>query len=147
MTHGAEDLPIRAETAISKVMTHSRTYTGSCHCGAVRFRFDGEEITSGCRCNCSICIRKGIVMSSDYVAADGFELQGEESLAIYQFGDHSMNHYFCKCCGICPFSEVASLPEGYRGRARVGDRRVNLGCVDGLEPLALEIAILDGRSL
>ncbi|MHA2939058.1 GFA family protein [Vibrio sp. RC27] len=34
-------------------------YTGSCHCGAVTFRFDGDEITKGLRCNCSICIKKG----------------------------------------------------------------------------------------
>jgi hypothetical protein len=127
-------------------MTNTRTYTGSCHCGAVRFTFDSEEITSGCRCNCSICIRKGIVMSSKYISPDAFAVEGAESLAIYQFGDHSVYHYFCKTCGISPFNGVASLPESYQGRAKVGDRRVNLGCIHDLEPLALEIEIIDGRS-
>jgi hypothetical protein len=37
----------------------TKTYKASCHCDAVRFRFTCEEITSGRRCNCSICIRKG----------------------------------------------------------------------------------------
>ena len=124
----------------------TKTYRGSCHCGAVRFRFESDEITSGLRCNCSICIRKGSVMSSEYIPADAFHVDGKESLITYQFGDGSMHHYFCKTCGISPFSGVASLPPDYHGRARVGDRRVNLGCVDGLDPLALEIRIIDGRS-
>jgi hypothetical protein len=122
-----------------------RTYRGSCHCGAVRFTFKSEAITSGCRCNCSICIRKGIVMS-EYIPPDAFALEGSESLAVYQFGDKDVRHYFCSTCGVCPFSGVASLPEGYEGRATIGSRRVNLGCVDGLNPLALEITVIDGRS-
>ena len=124
----------------------TKTYSGTCHRGAVRFRFDSEEITSGCRCNCSICIRKGMVMSSGYISPDAFELAGKESLSVYQFGDKAVYHYFCKSCGISPFNEVASLPPTYQGRARVGDRRVNLGCIDGLDPLALKIDLIDGRS-
>src|SRR5690348_6570158 len=123
-----------------------KTYSGSCHCGAVRFRFRSAPITTGIRCNCSICIRKGIVMSSDYIPPDTFELEGEGSLAVYQFGDKDVYHYFCKTCGICPFSGVASLPDGYEGRAKVGDRRVNLGCIEGLSCLELEITVIDGRS-
>lgn len=85
-------------------------------------------------------------MSSEYISPDAFEVEGGESLAVYQFGDHAVYHYFCKTCGICPFSGVASLPDGYPGRAQIGDRRVNLGCIDGLNPLALEITVIDGRS-
>ncbi len=124
----------------------TKLYSGSCHCGAVRFRFRSDEIISGRRCNCSICIRKGIVMSSEYTPPDAFELDGEESLAVYQFGDKSVYHYFCKSCGISPFNGVASLPDGYAGRAKVGDRRVNLGCVEGVNPLELEVTVIDGRS-
>jgi hypothetical protein len=112
----------------------------------VRFTFRSEEITSGCRCNCSICIRKGIVMSAEYISPDAFELEGKESLAVYQFGDKDVYHYFCKICGISPFNGVASLPATYQGRAKIGDRRVNLGCIDGLDSLALKIDIIDGRS-
>src|SRR3954469_7119008 len=109
--------PRRAERRRSTTMP-SKNYSGSCHCGAVRFRFRSDEITSGCRCNCSICIRKGVVMSSTYIAPDAFELDGEESLAVYQFGDKDVCHYFCKICGISPFSEVAGLPASYPGRAK-----------------------------
>ena len=124
----------------------TKSYSGRCHCGAVRVRFDSDEITSGLRCNCSICIRKGIVMSADYIPAGAFDVDGAESLTTYQFGDGDVHHYFCKTCGISPFNYVASLPADYRGRAQVGDRRVNLGCVDGLDPLTLPIRLVDGRS-
>ena len=123
-----------------------KSYSGSCHCGAVRFRFESAEITAGCRCNCSICIRRGAVMSSEYIPAHAIQIDGEQSLAVYQFGDKAVYHYFCKTCGIHPFNAVASLPADYHGRARIGDRRVNLGCVDGVDPFALKIELIDGRS-
>lgn len=85
-------------------------------------------------------------MSSEYIPPDAFEVEGDASLAVYRFGDKNMSHYFCKSCGISPFSAVASLPDGYQGRAKIGDRRVNLGCIDGLDPLALAITVIDGRS-
>jgi len=124
-----------------------KTYNASCHCGAVRFKFTCDEITTGRRCNCSICIRKGVVMSAQYFRSSEVQVEGAESLAVYQFGDRDVNHHFCRTCGISPFTTIASVPPDYKGAARPGDYRVNLGCVDGLDPLALEIEILDGRSL
>jgi hypothetical protein len=41
----------------------SEYYQGKCHCGAVGFSFEGEKIEKGLRCNCSICTRKGAMMS------------------------------------------------------------------------------------
>lgn len=65
-----------------------QTYQGSCHCGAIRFRFTGEPITSGIRCNCSICIRKGVVWSVRYYRSDAFELlSGKDSISVYEFGE------------------------------------------------------------
>jgi len=125
----------------------TRTYNASCHCGAVRFRFRSEEITSGRRCNCSICIRKGMVMSSTYFRSSDVDVDGAERLALYQFGDKDVNHVFCRTCGISPFSTVASVPPDYPGPARAGDYRINLGCVDELDVLSLDIQILDGKAL
>jgi hypothetical protein len=39
------------------------------------------------------------------------------------------------------------VPPGYEGPAKVGDYRVNLGCVHDLDALALPIEVIDGRSL
>ena len=86
-----------------------------------------RRIRTGCRCNCSICIRKGAVMSSRDLAPEEFDaLEGKESLTVYQFGDREVNHYFCSRCGTYPFHD---------GTAKPGHYRVNLGCVDGLDPL------------
>jgi hypothetical protein len=132
----------------AKQMTEKLTYRASCHCGAVRFQFRSEKITKGCRCNCSICIRKGIVMTAGYLPPEDVEEFGERSsLSLYRFGDRDMNHHFCRTCGICPFVTVASVPPGYAGSARPGCYRVNLGCVENLDALGLEIEVLDGRSL
>lgn len=128
-------------------MTTPRTYSASCHCGAIRFTLTCEEITSGRRCNCSLCIRKGIVVSANYFRPSDVEVEGEERLALYQFGDESMNHFFCRTCGISPFSTVASVPPDYRGSARPGDYRINLGCVHDLDVLSLDIEVLNGKDL
>jgi hypothetical protein len=115
-----------------------REYSGQCHCGKVRFRFLSVPITTGCRCNCSICTRKGTVMSSHYVEPiDLISLDGRESLAVYQFGDRLVNHYFCRVCGIYPFHEGVETPGRYR---------FNLGCVAAIDPCNLEISLIDGRS-
>jgi hypothetical protein len=74
------------------------------------------------------------------------EIAGRESLTLYQFGEKSTNHYFCSTCGISPFHVVVSIPDDYRGTARPGCYRVNLGCVLDLDIDSLEIRIIDGRS-
>ena len=128
-------------------MTGTRTYEASCHCGVVRFRFRSEAIATGLRCNCSICVRKGMVMSSRYYAPESFEaIEGADALGLYRFGDEDVNHYFCTTCGVSPFMVVAKVPASYEGPAKPGDRRINLGCVHDLDVLALEIAVVDGRS-
>ncbi len=54
------------------------TYTGSCHCGAVRFEVDMDLASGTGRCNCSYCtkLRKRVTA-------------GEEALSDYQFGTRS----------------------------------------------------------
>jgi hypothetical protein len=129
-------------------MIETRLYQASCHCGAVRFSFRSEELTSGRRCNCSICVRKGVVLSTRYYRPDELEsLEGESALVRYSFGDRDVSHCFCRTCGIHPFTVVASVPAGYAGPARPGDYRINLGCVQELDVLAIPIEVLDGRSL
>ncbi len=128
-------------------MKTMKAYCASCHCGSVRLRFTSEEIATGLRCNCSICIRKGIVMSSRYYRASEVEVFGSENLTVYLFGDGDVRHGFCRTCGIAPFTAIASVPADYEGPARPGDYRLNLGCVHELDVLALDIDVIDGRSL
>ena len=76
-------------------------------------------------------------MSDVYFTPDVFVLDIKGELGRYQFGDHDMNHWFCKTCGIFPFADAVQKPGHYR---------VNLGCVDGIDPYALEIRHIDGAS-
>ncbi len=112
-------------------------YKARCHCGQIRFSFFSEAIKTGKRCNCSICIRKGAVMSSQYIPAKDFTPHQDMSLlSDYRWNDRVVEHLFCKNCGIYP----------YHGDSEYG-YRVNLGCVEGLDPLSLKIEIIDGRSM
>jgi len=114
-------------------------YQGSCHCGAVRFSYEGEPIDRGIRCNCSICKRKGAMMSAYLIPEERLRIDADEgALGLYQFGAKTAKHYFCKRCGIYTFHETAR---------KAGHLRVNLGCLDGVDPFALESEVFDGAHL
>ncbi len=117
----------------------SEKYHGSCHCGAIRFSFNGPVISSGLRCNCSICRRKGAVMTPFTIAPDEMDIVAEEGmLGLYQFGSHTARHFFCKRCGIYPFHETIRKPGHYRA---------NIGCIDGIDSMALDVEVFDGKNL
>ena len=76
-------------------------------------------------------------MSAKYIPdADFTPHTNMDDLSDYRWNDRMVNHLFCKTCGIYP----------YHGDAEYG-YRVNLGCVEQLDPLSLEIKIIDGRSM
>ncbi len=117
----------------------SKHYSGSCHCGAIKFSYEGDEITAGLRCNCSICSRKGAMMSPEAIPEDAFKVEANaEDLGLYQFDSRIARHYFCRRCGIYTHNETARMPGHYR---------VNLGCVDDLDTSGFEVTVFDGKNL
>jgi hypothetical protein len=117
----------------------TKHYAGSCHCGAVGFAFAGQEIAKGLRCNCSICTRKGALMYPEFIPEAALEIDAQAgALGRYEFGAKTAKHYFCKHCGIYTFHESGRKPGHYR---------VNLGCVEGIDPFALEVEVFDGKHL
>jgi hypothetical protein len=114
-------------------------YEGSCHCGAIKFSYDGEEITSGLRCSCSICSRKGAMMSTEAIPLEVLKIAAEpEAIGLYEFDSKVAKHYFCKRCGIYTHNEMLRIP---------GHCRVNLGCIDDLDTSGFEVTVFDGKNL
>jgi hypothetical protein len=114
-------------------------HEGSCHCGAIRFAYDGDEITTGLRCNCSICSRKGAMMSPQAILEDKLNVEATPAdLGLYQFDTNIAKHYFCRRCGIYTHNETARKPGHYR---------VNLGCIEDLDTSGFDVTVFDGKNL
>ena len=108
----------------------------TCHCGGVEAEINSKEkIEKILRCNCSICKRKGAIMS--LVKNEDFKiLKGENILKIYQFHSKIAKHFFCSVCGIYTHHHPRSNPSmtGF-----------NLGCIDEIDTFKLnDVTILDG---
>jgi len=72
------------------------------------------------------------------VPEDRFRLlSGEEFLSLYQFNTRVAKHYFCKVCGIYTFHRPRVAPELWG---------VNVGCLEGVDPLSLKVGGIDGLS-
>ena len=109
-----------------------KTYSGSCHCGAVRYEADLDLAQGTAKCNCSICLKTRAWMA--FAPEASFRLlAGEASLRDYQFGGKRIHHRFCGQCGVRSFAQ-ATDPQGNRMVAL----RVN--CLDGVEPAELAAA-------
>ncbi|MFM0501466.1 GFA family protein [Paraburkholderia caffeinilytica] len=110
---------------------------GSCHCGAVKFEVRAP-VTPATRCNCSLCRRKGALMTPPFAANQLTIVQGEDALALYHFNTRVAKHFFCKHCGIYPFHQTRKDAQLWR---------VNIGCIEGIDPYALDAGLSDGASL
>jgi hypothetical protein len=110
---------------------------GSCHCGAVKFEVD-TPVVPAARCNCSLCRRKSALMTPLFPASQLTILQGEDDLTLYQFNTRVAKHFFCRHCGIYPFHQTRKDPLLWR---------VNIGCLEGIDPYTLEASVADGASL
>ncbi len=111
---------------------------GACHCGAVTFEVTLEDgLQNLRRCNCSLCRRKGSIISS--VPLAGLKItKGEDKLSLYQWNTKIAKHYFCSICGIYTHHQRRSNPHEFG---------FNVACIEGVDPFALEnIGVGNGAS-
>jgi len=112
-----------------------KTYTGHCHCNAVRFEVDADfELEPVTRCNCSICTMKGILHL--IIEPERFRLlAGHDELVEYRFNTRQAVHKFCRICGIHAFYTPRSHPDKVD---------VNVWCLDGVDPSSMRVIEFDG---
>lgn len=119
-------------------MADAKNYSGGCHCGQVRYDVTAD-LSSVIACNCSICVRRGTLLT--FVPVESFALRaGGEDLVDYQFNKKVIHHLFCRHCGVASFSRGV-VPGGKEMIA------INVRCLDGVDPAALKPVPFDGRSL
>ncbi len=108
-----------------------------CHCGRIEAEIKIKNFDKILRCNCSICKRKGAIMS--LVKNEDFQItKGKENLKIYQFHTKVAKHFFCSICGIYTHHNPRSNP------AMTG---FNLGCIDEIDTFNLnDIKVNDGQN-
>jgi len=117
-------------------MSIRNPHRASCHCGAVVIELTlPEGIEEPRRCDCSICRRKGAVVSS--VPLSGLRIvKGAEKLREYRFNTETARHYFCSICGIYTHHRRRSNPDQYG---------YNVGCLEGVNPFDIsDIPVNDG---
>jgi len=114
-----------------------QTYTGGCHCGAVRYEVT-TDLAQLMECNCSICSKVGHVLT--FVPTDKFTLlAGENATTDYQFNKMNIHHLFCKTCGVRSYGTGVG-PDGAEMRA------INVRCLDGVDLSDRAIMKIDGKS-
>ncbi|WP_114951814.1 GFA family protein [Sphingosinicella terrae] len=113
-------------------------FSGSCHCGKVRYTVDEDPPAEAMTCNCSICRRKAPV--HHFTTPDRFTLETpRDEISVYTFRSGNIRHMFCKTCGCAPFAEGVG-PSGPMVE-------INLRCAEDVDLDALVLSQFDGASL
>jgi hypothetical protein len=118
-------------------MPETKTYTGGCHCGRVRYEV-ATDLAVVIECNCSHCSKRGLLLT--FVTPDKFKsVAGDDGLMDYQFNKKMIHHLMCPDCGIESFA---------RGTAPNGQEMVaiNVRCLDDVDLKELSPVPFDGRN-
>lgn len=121
----------------------TKTYHGSCICGALKFEADIDFSKGTGKCNCTICHK--LRFWGVKVKPAEFRLTGEEAelTTDYIYRSPAVHQLFCKKCG-CHAYHKGDIPE-------VGGEfvSVNVACLDDIaegELVGLSVRYADGRN-
>ena len=86
-------------------------FTGSCHCGNIRYRFTtrlGLHELPLRRCNCGFCRKQGAAYASDPSGDLALEIKEPEALKKYRFSSGVVDFLICRNCGVMT-TAIASI--------------------------------------
>ena len=119
-----------------------KTFTGSCHCGAVRYEAEIDLAQGPAKCNCTFCMKAR--SWKVFVKPSSFRLLGgSDNVKGYQKHPQASPKYFCVTCGMRTH-ELGSAD--YMGGDFVG---IYIASIDNVEPGELIMAPVrysDGRN-
>lgn len=107
---------------------------GSCHCGAVRWSFDGTP-ADATACNCTVCRRYGVLWAYDY---EGEKITVSGPTRVYARG-RALGFHFCENCGCVAYWRL--LEPDAEGRRRIA---VNLRLAEPDAVAAIPLEHFDG---
>ena len=114
----------------------TRTYRGSCRCGAVSYEVDMDLSTGTTRCNCTICTKSG--WWGHLVKPAAFRLLSGRDRLIGFRGERPEDHGACGACGVRSF--------GHGDLEVLGGEfySINLRCLDDVDLTGVRVTYLDG---
>lgn len=117
--------------------TGTRTYRGSCRCGAIRYEADLDLSQGTTRCNCSFCTKSGWWGCLAKPAA--FRLLAGSDSIVNLGTSPAADRPRCKVCGIEAFGhgDVPELGGEYYA--------INVRCLDDVDLAGVPVRYLDGR--
>ena len=113
-----------------------QTYSGSCHCGNVKFEVDAD-LDHVRVCDCSICKKRGAL---NFRVEDGDVrvLTPLKEMSLYQWHTKTAKDYFCPTCGILPFRRPRTAPHLWT---------INVRCLDGVDAESIPVGRVTGSQL
>lgn len=129
---------IRASILPSRILRYTsrmKTYTGTCHCGTVRYEVT-TDLAKTLVCNCSHCHAKGFILH--FVDRDAFKLlSGADKLTSYQFNKKQIDHVFCSVCDVQSYARGIAFPQV----------AINVRCLEGVDTDTLTPDRYNGRDV
>jgi hypothetical protein len=93
-----------------------KKYSGSCHCGALRFEADIDLSKGTTKCNCSICAKArawfALVEPEHYRSIAGTDTQAEYHWTPPGHPASNIHYHFCRTCGIRAVGQGDHGPKG-----------------------------------
>ena len=89
-------------------------YVGSCHCGAIGYRYRtprDPSLWTVRACQCGFCRAHRVLSTSDPESSIEFQTVRPESLNRYRFGERTADFLICRECGVY----IGALIETARG--------------------------------